>query len=103
MSEDLKGRLQDIIEATPNTADRSCLQQVLALLESWECRSQDSATAVSTPAEFWRRPRINQAILILPVKHSSDFSEGSNMYLFFFGGGGSTNSVEDRENGDLGT
>jgi len=49
LSEELKGRLQDLIEATPNTADRSCLQQVLALLESWECRPQDSATAVSAP------------------------------------------------------
>ena len=50
LSEELKGRLQDLIEATPNTADRDCLQQVLALLESWECRPQDSATAVSAPA-----------------------------------------------------
>jgi hypothetical protein len=50
LSEELKGRLQDLIEATPNTADRSCLQQVLALLESWECRPQESATAVSTQA-----------------------------------------------------
>jgi hypothetical protein len=50
LSEDLKGRLHDFIDATPNTAERSCLQQVLALLESWQCRPQDSATAVSTQA-----------------------------------------------------
>jgi len=47
LSEDLKGRLLNLIEATPNTSDRSCLQQVLALLESWDCRPQDSVTAVS--------------------------------------------------------
>jgi hypothetical protein len=47
LSEDLKGRLLNLIEATHNTADRSCLQQVLALLESWQFRPQDSVTAVS--------------------------------------------------------
>jgi len=52
LSEELNGRLQDHTEATPNTADRSCLQQVVALLDSWECRPQDSATAVSAPNYF---------------------------------------------------
>jgi len=50
LSEERKERLQDLIEATPNTADRSCLQQVLALLESWDGRPQDSATAVGALA-----------------------------------------------------
>ena len=31
---ELKSRVQELMRATPNTAERSCLQKVLALLES---------------------------------------------------------------------
>jgi ABC-type phosphate/phosphonate transport system substrate-binding protein len=47
VSEELKSRLQAVMKATPNTAERSCLQEVLALLENWDCRVHDSATAVN--------------------------------------------------------
>jgi hypothetical protein len=67
-------------------------------------------------AHLWFQPReVKQFATILPVFLGPNRSLLSNtMYNikprchqwctqeFFFGGGGSTNSVEDRENGDLG-
>jgi outer membrane murein-binding lipoprotein Lpp len=77
LSDELKGRLQDLIEATPNTADRSCLQQVLALLESWECRPQDSVTAERGPRSSSESNRI--IATVLPFTDKSVDGEGDNI------------------------
>ena len=50
LNDELKSRLQQLFKATRSIAELSCLQQVLALLENWECRLQDTATAVTAQA-----------------------------------------------------
>jgi hypothetical protein len=49
-NEELKGRLLELSKTSSSTADRCCLQQVLALLENYETRveeiPQDSQTGV---------------------------------------------------------